>query len=79
MATPNQLADALFPQYEFVIRKSKDHQFYWVLHNTKGNTEPFAISETYTSKQSCQESIATVKRVAASAGIADETGSTLLG
>jgi uncharacterized protein YegP (UPF0339 family) len=74
MATSSQLADALFPRYEFIIRRSEDHQFYWVLHNTRGNTESFAISELYTTKQSCQESIATVKRVAAAANVVDESG-----
>jgi uncharacterized protein YegP (UPF0339 family) len=79
MATPSQLAEALFPKYEFVIKRAKDKQFYWILHNTRGNTEPIAISEMYVAKQSCQESIATVRRVAAGAGIADESGTTLLG
>ena len=79
MATPNQLAEALFPRYEFTIRRSDNRQFYWTLHNTRGNTEPFAISEMYTTKQSCQESIATVKRVAASADVVDASGTGLIG
>lgn len=57
--------------YRFEINRSKDRQFYWTLHNTVGNTEPFAQSETYTSKQSCLESIERVRSNAARATIKD--------
>jgi uncharacterized protein YegP (UPF0339 family) len=84
MASPNQLAAALglgsmFSSYYFDIKQSKDGQFFWLLHNDKGNTEPFAQSETYTTKQSCIRSIELVKAQAAAANIRDTTSSGLLG
>ena len=69
----NSLADALFNSYEFKIQRSENKQFYWTLHSKRGNTEPFAISEMYTTKQSCQESIQNVKIHAAAASINDTT------
>jgi uncharacterized protein YegP (UPF0339 family) len=67
------LANHLNEQYEFKIHKSKDGQFYWTIHNTKGNKEPVATSETYTSKQNAEHSISQVKRLAAGAVITDLT------
>lgn len=74
----NELAKRLYNTYEFKIQRSKDKQFYWTLHNTVGNTEPFAQSEMYTTKQSCQESIQNVKSHAAAAKINDTTAGGLL-
>lgn len=59
--------------YEFKIQESRDRQYYWTLHNTRGNTEPVAMSEMYTSKQSAQHSIDQVKRFALSALVTDLT------
>jgi uncharacterized protein YegP (UPF0339 family) len=58
-------------QYEFKIRKSKDGQFYWTLHNTRGNVEAVAQSETYKSKQSAYAEIQQIMRLAATAVITD--------
>jgi uncharacterized protein YegP (UPF0339 family) len=78
MAT-NQLADIFFLAYEFVIHRSRDNQYYWTYSNIRGNTEPIAISEMYTTKQSCKDSIAKVKDGANSAVVRDTTTSGLLG
>lgn len=67
------LAGLLSEQYEFKIHKSTNGQFYWTLHNTKGNRESVATSETYTSKQSAEHSINQVKRLAAGAIVTDLT------
>lgn len=69
----NAMSDILFGQYEFQIRRSGDHQFYWTLHNTNGNREPVATSETYTSKQSAEHSIQQVRQFAGSAKVTDLT------
>jgi uncharacterized protein YegP (UPF0339 family) len=61
------------PQYEFTIRWSEDKQFYWTLHNTRGNTEPVAVSETYTTKASAKHSIDQVMALAGTARIDDKT------
>lgn len=74
----NKLAELLSNTYEFKILRSKNQQFYWILHNTKGNTEPFAVSEPYTTKQSCLASIQNVKAHAAAASINDTTAGGLL-
>lgn len=76
MAT-NALLD-LFMNYEFVIHAAKDGGFFWTYRNVRGNTEPICWSETYTTKQSCQESIQKVKSGAATAQIRDTTASGLL-
>jgi hypothetical protein len=56
------------PQYEFTIRWSEDKQFYWTLHNTRGNTEPVAVSEA-----SAKHSIDQVMALAGTARIDDKT------
>lgn len=53
----------------FVIYKSSDRQYYFVLK--AGNSEIIATSETYTTKQSAKDGIAAVKRVAPNATIVD--------
>lgn len=58
-------------QYEFKIRRSVNGQFYWTLHNTRGNVESVAQSETYVSKQSAYDEINQIKRLAADALITD--------
>jgi uncharacterized protein YegP (UPF0339 family) len=58
-------------QYEFRIHRSQNQQFYWTLHNTRGNVEPVAQSETYTSKQSAQHSISQIMKLASGAIITD--------
>jgi uncharacterized protein YegP (UPF0339 family) len=60
-------------QYEFKILKSRNDQFYWTLHNTRGNTEPVAQSETYTSKQSAHDEIRQIMRLASTALVTDKT------
>ncbi len=64
-------AMAVGDQCVFKIRRSSNNQFYWTFHNVRGNTEPMAQSETYTSKQSCEHSIDQLKRFAANAAIDD--------
>lgn len=61
-------------QYEFTIRWSQDRQFYWTLHNTRGNVEPVATSETYVSKEGALHSIRQIMALAATANIDDKTG-----
>jgi uncharacterized protein YegP (UPF0339 family) len=75
MNTASQLglSSLLIPSYRFEIKLAKDGQFYWVLHNTRGNVEPVAQSETYTTKQSCINSINLVKAQAPRAPIIDST------
>ena len=75
ISSTNSLANALMSgeRYEFRIQKSKDNQFYWTLHNTRGSREAVAGSEMYTSKQSAQHSINQVQRLAATALITDLT------
>lgn len=60
-------------QYEFKIQWSADRQFYWTLHNTRGNVEVVAQSETYTSKQSARDEITKIQRLAGTALITDLT------
>jgi uncharacterized protein YegP (UPF0339 family) len=55
----------------FVIDRSKEGQYYFVLRADNG--EKLVTSETYTSKQSAQNGIRAVKEVAPSAPIIDMT------
>jgi uncharacterized protein YegP (UPF0339 family) len=55
--------------YQFTIKKNLKGEFYFVYHNTHGNTEPICWSEGYTTKQHCIDAINTVKTGAASAPI----------
>lgn len=55
----------------FVIRKSTDNQYYF--YYRASNSEIVATSETYTRKQSALDSIALIKREAASASTIDMT------
>lgn len=63
------LAAALGNTYEFVIHRNEKGQYYWIMHNTVGNKEPFAISEMYVDKKGAEYSIDLVKRHAATAPI----------
>jgi uncharacterized protein YegP (UPF0339 family) len=58
-------------QMKFRIQRAKDGQFYWTAHRLTGNTEAFAISEMYTSKQSAKHSIDLLKQYAANALVED--------
>jgi uncharacterized protein YegP (UPF0339 family) len=73
----NGLFSLMIPSYSFEIKNSRDGQFYWIMHNNRGNTEPFAQSETYKTKQSCLKSIELVKEFAANARISDHTNGLL--
>ena len=53
-------------------RCTTNGQYFWVL--VAANNEPLAVSELYTTKQSCQSSIMVVKQGAPTAPIVDETG-----
>ncbi len=55
----------------FVISKSKDGQFYFVLKAPNGQV--IAQSETYTTKQSCQNGISSVITNAPIADVVDIT------
>ncbi|MCW4029927.1 MAG: YegP family protein [Candidatus Bathyarchaeota archaeon] len=55
------------------MKDSSNKQFYWVLK--ADNNEIIATSETYTTKQSCEDGIAAVKRSVPIASIVDETNS----
>src|SRR5690606_17262038 len=44
---------------KYIIRKTSNGQYWWVLKATNGNT--LITSETYTTKQSCQGGIASSK------------------
>jgi uncharacterized protein YegP (UPF0339 family) len=55
----------------FVIRKSKNGEFYWQL--VGGNGEVMAVSEQMSRKQSCLDSIASVQKNAAGAQVVDKT------
>jgi len=57
---------------KFVIRKGASGQYHFNLVSTNG--EVVATSETYTSKQSCQQGIEAVRRLAADATVEDQTG-----
>lgn len=77
----NALANALYMSgYSFEIKQSRDGQYYWTFHNNTGNTEAIAQSETYTTKQSCINSLALLQVNAEKAGVKDLTiGKGLLG
>jgi uncharacterized protein YegP (UPF0339 family) len=69
-----ELAKAIMAErYEFKIHKSKDAQFFFTLHNTRGNVEPVAVSEMYTSKQSCEHTIHQIQKLAATSSVRDLT------
>lgn len=55
----------------FEIRPSANHQFYWRF--VASNGQVICHSETYTSKQSCIDSIRLVARNADGADVADHT------
>ena len=56
---------------KFIIRKSEDNQFYFVLEATNG--EVIATSEMYTTKDSCLNGIDSVRRNAPIAVLDDQT------
>lgn len=56
---------------KFVIKKGSSGQFHFNLVSTNGET--VATSETYTTKESCKEGIAAVKRLAPDAEIVDQS------
>ena len=56
---------------EFEILDSSNGQFYWRFKS--GNGEVVATSETYTTKQSCQNGIDSLKRDASTARVQDLT------
>lgn len=55
---------------KFVIKKSSNDQYYFYL---QVNSNIVVTSETYTTKQSCKDSIESVKKNAADATIEDTT------
>jgi uncharacterized protein YegP (UPF0339 family) len=55
----------------FVIYKNASGAFWWVLKGANGET--MATSETMTRKQSCEDSIASIKKGAAGAPTVDMT------
>ena len=55
----------------FSIWGNEDGQFYWEL--VGGNGETIAVSETYTRKESAENTIASVQAAASSEGIVDHT------
>lgn len=57
---------------KFVIEKSKNGQYHFVLK--AGNGEIIATSEQYTTKASAQNGIESVKKNAPDAPVSDETG-----
>jgi uncharacterized protein YegP (UPF0339 family) len=58
-------------QYRFTVRLSRDGQFYFTYHDSRGNTEPICTSETYTSKESCVDAINAIRSGAANASFED--------
>jgi uncharacterized protein YegP (UPF0339 family) len=55
----------------FVIRKSKNGEFYWQLVGSNG--EVMAQSETMTRKQTCMDSVASVQKNAGDAEVVDKS------
>jgi uncharacterized protein YegP (UPF0339 family) len=55
----------------FEIKKSQEGQYYFTL--IASNNEVIATSETYTTKQSCEDGIDSVKRNAPNARVDDKT------
>ena len=56
---------------KFVIRRNKAGEFFWQLVGANG--EVMAVSEGMSRKQSCQDSIDSVKRNAGSADVVDRS------
>lgn len=56
---------------KFVVRKNKAGEFFWQL--VGGNGEVMAMSEGMTRKQSCLDSIESVKRSAGGAEVVDRS------
>ena len=56
---------------KFEIKKSSDHQWYFILKARNG--EKIATSETYKSKESCKKGIRSVRRSAIFGRIIDKT------
>jgi hypothetical protein len=56
---------------KFVVRKNKGGEFFWQL--VGGNGEVMANSEGMSRKQSCMDSIESIKRSAAGADVVDRT------
>jgi uncharacterized protein YegP (UPF0339 family) len=54
---------------KFVVRRNKGGEFYWQLVGSNG--EVMAFSEGMTRKESCMNSINSIKRKAASADVVD--------
>ncbi len=57
----------------FVIRRSKDNQFYFYFYFRADNNEIVATSEMYKQKQSAIDGIESIKRGASSAVTVDMT------
>lgn len=55
---------------KFIIKKSKDKQWYFIL--TARNGEPMFTSETYTRKASCVKSVTSIKRSISNAKMVEE-------
>ncbi|HUR15641.1 MAG TPA: DUF1508 domain-containing protein [Candidatus Limnocylindrales bacterium] len=56
---------------KFVVRTNKGGEFFWQL--VGGNGEVMAVSEGMSRKQSCLDSIESIKRRAADADVVDKT------
>jgi uncharacterized protein YegP (UPF0339 family) len=56
---------------KFVVRRNKAGEFFWQL--VGGNGEVMAVSESMPRKQSCLDSIESVKRDAAGGDVVDRT------
>jgi uncharacterized protein YegP (UPF0339 family) len=56
---------------KFVIRKNKSGEFYWQV--VGGNGEVMAFSQGMSRKQSCMDSIASIKKNAGGADIVDRS------
>ena len=56
---------------KFVVRKNEDGDFWW--EGVGNNNEIMAHSETMTQKQSCLDSIETIKKQATAAEVVDKT------
>ena len=56
---------------KFVIKKSSDNQFFFVIKASNGQT--LCTSETYTAKQSAKNAIDTIQSDAKTATTEDET------
>jgi uncharacterized protein YegP (UPF0339 family) len=56
---------------KFVVRKNKGGEFFWQL--VAGNGEVMAVSEGMSRKQSCLDSIESIKKSASGADVVDRT------